>query len=119
MSPLNWHGHPFKSTPKVREHLNIEVKKNHVYHFLLSGQVDLWTRTSIGCPCSWKNNGIAGGGSANGTETAEQHICACCNKGGCQCGSDSPNRCGQCGLEQFCVNSKWNGGGCTILDPVN
>lgn len=63
-------------------------------------QVDLWTRQSTGCPCSWRStDGIADSGGAATS-------CACCVKGGCQCGEASPQRCGQCGLEQFCVNSE-------------
>lgn len=59
------------------------------------GQVDLWTRQATGCPCSWRP--IA--------DPADRS-CACCVKGGCQCGEASPARCGQCGLETFCVNSE-------------
>ena len=59
-------------------------------------QIDLWTRKSSGCPCTWQD------GSTNNTS----HECACCVKGGCQC-PDIPARCQQCGLENFCSNSKY------------
>lgn len=74
----------------------------------IAGQVDLWTRKATGCSCSWENNVGRSNTSDDGTTSsvqASQH-CACCVKGGCQCGADSPARCGQCGLEQFCVNSE-------------
>lgn len=85
---------------------------------LLLGQVDLWTRTPSGCSCSWENANIVSGAnvndviSGNATTISDQQPrdeqkCACCVKGGCPCGISSPARCGQCGLEQHCVNSKF------------
>jgi hypothetical protein len=87
---------------------------------LISGQVDLWTRKSIGCACSWhrdnehdhardskheltsdKNLTLHNGHHKHG----HQLNCACCVKGGCQCGEQAPNRCSQCGLENHCLNS--------------
>ncbi|XP_058793982.1 uncharacterized protein LOC131665838 [Phymastichus coffea] len=54
------------------------------------GQVDLWTQSLTGCPCSF-----------NSSKTA----CACCvPSGGCSCGAQVPNRCTQCGLEDYCSN---------------
>lgn len=67
-------------------------------------QVDLWTRQSTGCPCSWKPSTSKSGSTDDGGDHTN---CACCVKGGCQCGEASPQRCGQCGLEQFCVNSEF------------
>lgn len=93
---------------------------------LISGQVDLWTRKSVGCACSWKNDNnynehdhaskheMSDKNSTlhNGQLQQQQHHkhghqlnCACCVKGGCQCGEQSPNRCSQCGLETHCLNS--------------
>lgn len=88
----------------------------------IAGQVDLWTRKSSGCSCEWENmannsnsaklepNGDMSVNSNSTTATTYQQLdnanCACCVKGGCQCGSVSPARCGQCGLEQYCVHSK-------------
>lgn len=84
--------------------------------FINTGQVDLWTRKSNGCPCSWatpdktimtdlnNNNNDGGGGGVNSNSLDQS--CACCVTGGCQCGENSPARCGQCGLEQYCINSK-------------
>lgn len=87
---------------------------------MFSGQVDLWTRKPSGCACEWENiahsisvtnashiDANAVNASSHHTPaTSTSHNCACCVKGGCQCGSNSPARCGQCGLEQYCVNSK-------------
>lgn len=64
----------------------------------LTGQVDLWTRTSSGCPCA--SNKTLAGRSSNSGES-----CSCCVRGGCQC-EDNPLRCAQCGLESYCTNSK-------------
>ncbi|XP_050539995.1 uncharacterized protein LOC126904792 isoform X2 [Daktulosphaira vitifoliae] len=53
-----------------------------------NSQVDLWTQNAQGCRC-------------NHDLTRED--CACCvPRGGCQCGIVAPNRCAQCGLEQYC-----------------
>ncbi|KAL4720025.1 hypothetical protein ACJJTC_011160 [Scirpophaga incertulas] len=58
-----------------------------------SNQVDLWTQSSSGCACP---GGIG-------------EDCACCARdGACPCGDVAPTRCAQCGLEQYCANSKWS-----------
>lgn len=90
-------------------------------YYLSLGQVDLWTKQQSGCSCSWdnRNSNTYGNSRNDGTESissgttkfiqqteATPHDCACCVKGGCQCGSSLPTRCGQCGLEQYCVNSE-------------
>ncbi|XP_031640419.1 uncharacterized protein LOC116352170 [Contarinia nasturtii] len=84
-------------------------------------QVDLWTKKTSGCACEWENNAHASSthlmtnashidvNAVNASShpipaSLSSHNCACCVKGGCQCGSSSPARCGQCGLEQYCVN---------------
>lgn len=84
-----------------------------------SGQVDLWTRKSVGCACSWKDN--EHDHAKDKHETSDKNLtahnghhkhnghqlnCACCVKGGCQCGETAPNRCSQCGLENHCLNSE-------------
>lgn len=86
--------------------------------FPFAGQVDLWTKQQGGCSCSWdgRNSNADGNGRSDGltatTKFVQQteatpHDCACCVKGGCQCGPSLPARCGQCGLEQYCVNSEF------------
>lgn len=88
-----------------------------IRYFISSlGQVDLWTRKATGCSCSWQraDGGSDRSGGANASDDGiisnvqNNQNCACCVKGGCQCGIDSPARCGQCGLEQYCVNSKFS-----------
>lgn len=93
---------------------------------LFSGQVDLWTRKSVGCQClhhtdqnkilsdldnttniskSQHESGILENQDLHHDGTSN---CACCVIGGCQCGVlVAPNRCTQCGLEdQGCPYSK-------------
>jgi hypothetical protein len=73
--------------------------------FLDPGQVDLWTRKSVGCACSWKDQSHDGHEGNLTTHHHKHHLnCACCVKGGCLCGSSAPNRCSQCGLEAHCLN---------------
>lgn len=60
-----------------------------------TGQVDLWTQKASGCPCSY--------------DSTKKDSCACCvQDGGCHCGEDSPHRCSQCGLQQYCTASKYS-----------
>uniref|UniRef100_A0A1B0GJV2 Putative secreted protein n=1 Tax=Lutzomyia longipalpis TaxID=7200 RepID=A0A1B0GJV2_LUTLO len=58
-----------------------------------NNQVDLFTRQASGCPCQWRSQ-------VDAADTG----CACCVRGGCQCGEISPGRCVQCGLEMNCLN---------------
>ena len=87
--------------------------------------MDLWTRKSVGCACSWKDNEHDHAKDSNGNkhEMLDKNLtlhnghhkhghqlnlnCACCVKGGCQCGEQAPNRCSQCGLENHCLNSMY------------
>ncbi|XP_039276510.1 uncharacterized protein LOC111054673 isoform X1 [Nilaparvata lugens] len=59
-------------------------------HLDSSSQIDLWTQKASGCPCSY---------------APDKNDCACCvQDGGCHCGEDSPHRCAQCGLTQYCTS---------------
>ena len=60
--------------------------------YLLSDQLDLWTQRASGCTCP---------------DDVLDHTCACCVSNGCQCAGLKPQRCGQCGLEQYCDDSKY------------
>lgn len=61
-----------------------------------NNQVDLFTRQASGCPCLWRS-----------PVDPQDTDCACCVRGGCQCGEISTGRCVQCGLEMNCLNSKY------------
>jgi hypothetical protein len=85
----------------------------HANFISVAGQVDLWTRKSVGCACSWKDSGEHDHAKHDNLTLHNGHHkhghqlnCACCVKGGCQCGEQAPNRCSQCGLENHCLNSK-------------
>lgn len=83
--------------------------------------MDLWTRKSVGCACSWKDNehdhakdkhetidkNLTVHNNGHHKHNSHQLNCACCVKGGCQCGEQAPNRCSQCGLENHCLNSEF------------
>ncbi|XP_055698734.1 uncharacterized protein LOC129799115 [Phlebotomus papatasi] len=58
-----------------------------------NNQVDLFTRQASGCPCLWRS-----------PVDPQDTDCACCVRGGCQCGEISTGRCVQCGLEMNCLN---------------
>uniref|UniRef100_A0A1B6MHU7 CUB domain-containing protein n=1 Tax=Graphocephala atropunctata TaxID=36148 RepID=A0A1B6MHU7_9HEMI len=59
-------------------------------YFEGNNQVDMWTARAEGCRCSFD---------------LSRQDCACCVKeGGCQCGLQSPSRCSQCGIHQYCNN---------------
>jgi hypothetical protein len=72
----------------------------------------------VGCACSWRDNehdhakDKHEAAERNATHAGHhKHVghqldCACCVKGGCQCGKQAPNRCTQCGLENHCLNSE-------------
>lgn len=84
-----------------------------LFCFVFSGQVDLWTKSISGCACSGSqhdtnnrnNNSLI---SSDLSEVNHHNgTCACCVKGGCQCGGSGFKRCAQCGLEQHCSNSKF------------
>lgn len=72
----------------------------------IKGQIDLWTRKQSGCACSWQQQQTKRNNSYITDIDKLENGCACCVKGGCQCGEESSTRCVQCGLEQHCNNSK-------------
>lgn len=80
---------------------------------VISGQVDLWTRKSVGCACEHDHAKDKHATTEKNLTTlhnghhGHQLNCACCVKGGCQCGRQAPNRCSQCGLENHCLNSEF------------
>lgn len=82
-----------------------------IWLLLFLGRIDLWTRNSSGCKCeqldqlSSKTDEDENYMQLYDNLNKENDNCACCVKGGCQCGPTS-SRCGQCGLEIQCFNSK-------------
>lgn len=125
---------PSQNTPKLLTNMRRHNHQLTNYLPTQKGQVDLWTRTSSGCPCVWQQQATAPNGNHNHNNVTfvdsatnntiavdrrrreeEANECACCVKGGCQCGEDSPARCGQCGLERHCTNSKY----ATIINFVH
>ncbi|KAK2716825.1 uncharacterized protein LOC136039519 isoform X2 [Artemia franciscana] len=68
--------------------LAVSVHWTHI-HTDIENSIDLWTRSPTGCKCPFD-------------EFSQE--CACCAKGGCNCGHDQPSRCTQCGLENRCLN---------------
>ena len=55
--------------------------------------LDLWTQKASGCTCP---------------DDVLDNSCPCCVSNGCQCSGLKSQRCGQCGLEQYCDQSKYN-----------
>ncbi len=83
--------------------------------FCIIGKIDLWTRNSSGCRCNQikqmnnledEDDNYTNLFHSNNTNDDSTNKCACCGKGGCQCGPNLITRCGQCGLENYCTNSK-------------
>ena len=54
--------------------------------------LDLWTQKASGCTCP---------------DDVLDNSCPCCVSNGCQCTGLKSQRCGQCGLEQYCDESKY------------
>lgn len=74
------------------------------------GRIDLWTRNSTGCKCNQINNSndeYETEATSFQNNSSNDNKCACCGKGGCQCGPSLTARCGQCGLENYCTNSEY------------
>ena len=84
---VKWRAQP---RPTLSSIMFLFILKIHIFHFL--EQIDLWTEKASGCTCPH--------------DLLDTQSCACCVSNGCQCGHSNPQRCAQCGLEQYCDNSK-------------
>ena len=72
--------------------ITLFIPPKNIHFSIFSEQIDLWTEKASGCTCPH--------------DLLDTQSCACCVSNGCQCGHSNPQRCAQCGLEQYCDNSK-------------